>query len=249
MPDICGKPIPLLGKEDIECRVQSVTEVKSTKRVGAILLIYKDARVDMRILDDLVGPLNWRCTYEEIIGNLFCNVDIWDETKHEWVRKQDVGTEINNGKEKGHASDAFKRACFKWGIGRELYTAPKGMYVELQEGEYQTGERNGRQTLQCKSSTRFTVSAIQYNERREIIDLTITDKRGNVRYSMRGNRPAQTAPRPVEQPPAQVQGQQMSNAAKGMECPICGGPITQAEADYSRAKYGIPACRKCQKGM
>lgn len=93
------KEIPLLTEKDIECRVQSVSRAK-TGRVGAVLLLYKDARVDMRILDQVFGPGNWQRTHEVINGNLFCNIDIWDAEKRAWVRKQDVGVESNTEKEK-----------------------------------------------------------------------------------------------------------------------------------------------------
>lgn len=105
-----------LKAEEIEVRVDRIGEK------GAVFLLYKDARCDMNILDETVGAQNWRRTHEVINGNLFCNIDIWDETKKEWVRKQDVGTESNTEKEKGQASDSFKRAGTNWGIGRELYT-------------------------------------------------------------------------------------------------------------------------------
>ena len=79
--------IPLLTEQDIDCRVQSVSKAK-TGRVGAVLLLYKDARVDMRILDQVFGPGNWQRTHEVINGNLFCNIDIWDDEKKTWVRKR-----------------------------------------------------------------------------------------------------------------------------------------------------------------
>lgn len=107
-----------LTAEEIECRVSMVSEK------GCSLLLYKDARCDMKILDETVKPMGWKRSHELINGNLFCNVSIFDEDKKEWVTKQDVGTESYTEKEKGQASDSFKRACFNWGIGRELYTAP-----------------------------------------------------------------------------------------------------------------------------
>lgn len=94
------------------------------KQNGCSLLLYKDARVDMRMLDEVYGPNNWQRSHELINGNLFCTISVWDADKGVWVNKQDVGTESNTEKEKGQASDAFKRAAFNWGIGRELYTAP-----------------------------------------------------------------------------------------------------------------------------
>ena len=176
--------IPLLTAADIECRVQSVSRAKSGK-VGAVLLLYKDARVDMRILDQVFGPGNWARTHEVINGNLFCNIDIWDAQKGVWVRKQDVGVESNTEKEKGQASDAFKRAGFNVGIGRELYTGPF-IYVELAENEfYSEGQQNGRkEVLKCYSNTRFTVAHVAYNDRREICELVITDRTGAVRFDM-----------------------------------------------------------------
>lgn len=107
-----------LTANEIECRVNTVSEK------GCSLLLYKDARCDMNILDEIVGRQNWQRSHEVINGNLFCNVSIYDEEKKEWITKQDVGTESYTEKEKGQASDSFKRACFNWGIGRELYTAP-----------------------------------------------------------------------------------------------------------------------------
>jgi len=105
-----------LEKEDIECRVQSV------KEKGLVLLLYKNARVDMNILDDTVGAENWQREHYECKGNLFCRVGIY--CNNEWVYKSDCGTESNTEAQKGEASDSFKRACFNWGIGRELYTSP-----------------------------------------------------------------------------------------------------------------------------
>jgi hypothetical protein len=113
-----------LRADEIECRVQSV------KQNGLVLLLYKDARVDMNILDETVGASNWQREHYECKGNLFCRVGIHIVRKDEcgsygeWVFKSDCGTESNTEAQKGEASDSFKRACFNWGIGRELYTAP-----------------------------------------------------------------------------------------------------------------------------
>lgn len=112
-----------LRADEIECRVQSV------KQNGLVLLLYKDARVDMNILDETVGAGNWQREHYECKGNLFCKVGInvnYDKPEFgaKWVWKSDCGTESNTEAQKGEASDSFKRACFNWGIGRELYTAP-----------------------------------------------------------------------------------------------------------------------------
>lgn len=105
-----------LTANEIDCRVQSA------KQNGVVLLLYKDARCDMNILDETVGAENWQREHYECKGNLFCRVGI--KCGDEWVWKADCGTESNTEAQKGEASDSFKRACFNWCIGRELYTAP-----------------------------------------------------------------------------------------------------------------------------
>lgn len=137
------KQFRALTAGDIECRVSTVSDK------GCSLLLYKDARCDMKILDETVGPENWNRSHELINGNLFCNVSIWDEGKKEWVTKQDVGTESYTEKEKGQASDAFKRACFNWGIGRELYTAP---FIWIKSGDVTLAQKNGKSTTYDKFS-------------------------------------------------------------------------------------------------
>ncbi len=110
-----------LTPDDIEVRIQSV------KQNGLVLLLYKNARVDMAILDESVGAENWQREHYECKGNLFCRVGIrvtTEDGKSEWTWKSDCGTESNTEAQKGEASDSFKRACFNWGIGRCLYTAP-----------------------------------------------------------------------------------------------------------------------------
>jgi hypothetical protein len=173
--------IRLLKADEIECRVQSVK--KTSKSVGCILLLYKDARVDMKLLDEIYGSMNWQRTHEVINGNLFCNIEVWDKDKGCWVKKQDVGVESNTEKEKGQASDSFKRSGFNWGIGRELYTSPF-IWVELKDGEY--SEKDGKCSL--NANVKFEVKSIGYNSEREIIALQIKDNHNIVRFDM-GKRP------------------------------------------------------------
>lgn len=156
------KEIPLLTATDIECRIQQITNK------GAVLLLYKTARVDMRILDEVYGSMNWQRHHEVINGNLFCTISVWDSEKSQWVSKQDVGAESNAEAEKGQASDAFKRAGFAWGIGRELYDAPF-IFIQAPIDKYD----------------RFTVKEIKYDkEKREFTSLVIVDKKGKERYRL-----------------------------------------------------------------
>ena len=177
------KEIRLLEAGEIDARVGQV--LKDGDRVSVTLLLYKDARCDMAILDELYGPMGWKRSHTVINSNLFCTVEVRDPDTGEWVAKQDVGTESNTEPEKGQASDAFKRACVNWGIGRELYTAPR-IKVELREGEYSTGSG----PVRCWQN--FTVSHIAYDDARNIRELVIVDRFGNVRYEM-GNKAQKAA--------------------------------------------------------
>lgn len=125
MIEMLTKPLSI---EEIEFRVQSINAK------GAIILPYKDARADMNRLDQAVGALNWTREHKVIDGHNYCVVSLWDESKQRWVSKMDVGTESNTEAIKGGASDAFKRACFNWGIGRELYDYPL-IFVKLTNEE------------------------------------------------------------------------------------------------------------------
>lgn len=101
-------PIRLLRADEIECRVSTINEK------GLSLLLYKDARVDQRILDETFSPLGWQRTHQSIDGNLYCTVEIWDDAKQQWIAKQDVGTMSYTEKEKGQASDSFPTFHSDW---------------------------------------------------------------------------------------------------------------------------------------
>jgi hypothetical protein len=228
--------IRLLNADEIECRVQSVK--KTNKGVGCILLLYKDARCDMKILDEVFGILGWEREHHLINGNLFCTVRVWDQEKKMWISKQDVGTESNTEKEKGQASDSFKRACFNLGIGRELYTAPF-IWIDLKEGEY--SEYNGK--TQVSAFTKFQIKSISYNEQREINHLEIADSKGNIRYKL-GQKVA--APKEENQNTLPVDLNNDKSDLKP-QCAACKKEITKAEHDFSVKKYQKPLCRTCQK--
>lgn len=138
-----------LTEEEIEVRVGTCNEK------GVTLLLYKDARVDRAILDETVKPRNWQNKFYECKGNLFCSVGIYSQG--EWVWKDDCGAPSNMEAEKGEASDAFKRACFKWGIGIELYSAPF-IWIPADKCKIVQG-RNGKP--QCYDS--FRVEKIETN--------------------------------------------------------------------------------------
>lgn len=185
------KKIPLLTAQDVECRVQQITE--NQNGYGAILLLYKDARVDMKILDQVYGEMNWQRRHTVINGQLFCSVLIWDESKKQWIEKQDVGTESATEAEKGRASDSFKRACFNVGIGRELYNAPF-IYIKLDAGEVRKNSK-GKPTIY----TRFNVTEMEYSRVKErFTKLVICDEKGRQRYSLGGSKAEKPAEKPAQ---------------------------------------------------
>jgi hypothetical protein len=153
-----------LRADEIECRVAQA------KENGVSLLLYKDARCDQNILDETVGAMNWqRCHTRD---NANCIVSLWDKEKQQWISKEDTGTESYTEKEKGLASDSFKRACFNWGIGRELYTAP---FIWI-PAEHCTALRPNKDRWQCYDT--FEVQKIII-EKKKIVALAIKNTKTN----------------------------------------------------------------------
>lgn len=158
-----------LRADEIECRIGSVGAK------GFTMLLYKDARCDMNILDETFTPYGWQRAHREIKGTVYCGVGIYygsiadaEQGLNPWVWKWDAGAESYTEKEKGEASDSFKRACVNWGIGRELYTAPLIFIrakTEQQYGSYKLANK--------KDGYGFKVAQIEY-EGGKISKLVIT---------------------------------------------------------------------------
>ena len=158
------KRIRNLNPEEIECRVGKITEQ------GITLLLYKNARVDQTILDEVFGICGWQRRHNMIGNELYCILSIWDDEKKQWVQKEDVGTESEYEKVKGAASDSFKRACFNIGIGRELYSAP---FIYIPINKVRMGEKNGRKSVKDN----FSVKMIQITPDKVITALEIVNQR------------------------------------------------------------------------
>lgn len=170
----------LLNADEIDCRVSTVSEK------GLSLLLYKDARVDMNILDETVGPMNWQRKHTRENSN--CVVSIWDGEKNQWIEKEDTGTESFTEKEKGLASDSFKRACFNWGIGRELYTAP---FIWVMASNVKLIDKNGKKSTYDK----FKVKSIGYTDGCVINALEIINSQTNKTvYQFKSSEPVQEKP-------------------------------------------------------
>lgn len=207
------KQIPLLDADDIEVRIQ-----QACKGNKALALLYKTSRTDMRILDDVFGIDGWKDDYKEIRGNLYCGISIYDEDKHEWITKWDCGIESqqeDGNEKKAEASDAFKRAGTKIGIGRELYTSPQ-IFLNAETKE----NTNGRAKYALVHPyEKYCVSEIAYDEKkREIVKLVIIDSKNNVVYSF-GTNVKPSAEKTKPQSDSSERSQNASNApqsTKGM---------------------------------
>ena len=222
---------PLLTASQIEARIATISEK------GASLLLYKDARCDMNILDSAVGALNWK--REHTRDNANCIVSIWDEAKSQWISKEDTGSESFTEKEKGLASDSFKRACFNWGIGRELYTAPP--FIWIPADKINLFDKNGKKS----TYDTFSVSKIEYDNK-IISNLEIINQHNNIIYSMKNvsqqknDTPEPKAPAPHTPPPPSTSPQIL--------CSDCGKKIDALKVkEYSEKKYGRCLCWNCQK--
>ena len=216
-----------LTADEIECRVQSV------KANGLVLLLYKNARCDMNILDEAVGAENWQREHYECKGNLFCRVGISierpvAETKvREWVWKSDCGTESNTEAQKGEASDSFKRACFNWGIGRELYTAPF-IWIPADKCNIVDGKGNSKQCYD-----KFEVERINITDKR-ITSLEIWNTTKKCIAFEWDLTKATKKPTPKKAPPPQT-----------FICADCGAPVDANMAARTQKAFNVCLCKDC----
>lgn len=163
-----------LSIDEVDFRIQSINNGKY-----ATILAYKNARVDQQRLDDVVGHLNWK--REHLRDNKNCIVSIWCKEKKEWVSKEDTGVESLAQKEKGLASDSFKRSCFNWGIGRDLYDYPI-ISIKLKDDEVvETGNLKPKYRASFNLNLKNWRWATQFNNGK-ITFLMCRDENGVLRY-------------------------------------------------------------------
>lgn len=216
-----------LTADEIELRVGTCNEK------GFTLLLYKNARCDMNMLDETLGTMNWESDYKEVKGNLYAGIGVYDETRNIFVWKWDCGVESreNDGNEKkGEASDAFKRAGFKWGIGRELYTSPL-IYIAGNTEQYKNTY------VPTKDYRNLKVSKIIIKDK-QIIDLEISKKNGEIVFSTN---------KTISKPTTTTQNKTIQN--NKLLCKKCGAEITEKIANYSTDLLGMPLCLNCQQEL
>lgn len=159
---------------EIDFRIQSIN-----KGGYATVLAYKDARADMNRLDAVYGVGFWQRKHNLISGNLFCSVGIWNKDINQWVWVEDVGVESNAEKEKGQASDSFKRACFNLGIGRELYDYPL-IQIKLNSDEFVVDNNKAKPTFNLKLKEWVWYS--QFDDNNTLTYLACKDEKGKLRF-------------------------------------------------------------------
>ena len=201
----------LLNADEIECRIGTVTDK------GFSLLLYKTARTDANLLDETVGAENWQNDFKEVDGVLYGGIGIFYPQMDDWIWKWDAGTESNTEAEKGRASDAFKRAGFKFGIGRELYTSP---FIWISGAD---------------KKDRFTVTDIGYDDKGNINKLTVFNETAKVvafEYPKvkAVEVPKYEAPKTVFKP----------------TCTDCNKEISPSVHDWSVKEFRVPLCMDCQ---
>lgn len=222
--------IRLLRADEIECRVAAINEK------GLSLLLYKDARVDQRILDETFGVFGWKRSHQCIDGNLYCTVEIRDRESGEWVSKQDVGTIGYTEKEKSQASDSFKRACFNWGIGRELYSAP---FIWVPAGKAAIQSRDNK--FYCYD--RFSVESIAFNADREINALVIVNGKGQSVYELKAKAETESNKGQSSKTAQTKQEQQKEPEGSG----ISKEQMTSLQAELDRTGVAMEAVQKRYK--
>lgn len=218
----------LLAADEIECRQAEVDKNGNY----LTLLLYKTARTDAQLLDETFGAKRWQCRYECIDGKMYCGIGIYDSELKEWVWKWNVGTESNTEAEKGEASDALKRAGFVWGIGTELYSAPR---IKIYKEKCEIKEFNGKN----KCFDNFVVSNIAYDDKGNITALQIKNKTKNVIAFTLGSESEKPAPKP--------EAKLAPKPAEKKFCEQCSKPIEDylnAEGKRISAQRHIDGCIK-----
>ena len=149
------KQIRALRPDEIEVRVGGIPTGKDGGVAGLRLLLFKEAKTDMNVLDETFGAMMWKREHVLVGNYLTCIVSVKDPETGAWVSKQDVGSSDNRTEtEKSAFSDSFKRACVSWGIGRELYSAPP---IWIKPEDFDVVTRNNK--FDCND--KFKVSKIE----------------------------------------------------------------------------------------
>ena len=223
-----------LRADEIECRIGTSSDK------GCSLLLYKTARTDYALLDEVIGAMDWQCRYEVISGTMYCGIGIYNAARSEWIWKWNAGSESNTEAEKGQASDALKRAGFAWGIGTELYSSP---FIWVPHEKCKVDSKG-------RIVNTFSVGTIEYDNSENISHLTIVDTRsGEIVYTY--GRPAEKAA-----PKATSSVRMSAPVPATVACDDCGEPIKPVSVGgkmltamqimaRTQKRYGRCLCARC----
>ena len=146
-----------LKAEEVEIRIGTINEE------GVTFLLYKNARIDRKILTDNYNNL-WQSKFEVKDGVTYCTISVYDEELKQWISREDCGIESmqkDDNKIKAKASDAFKRAAFQFGIGEELYSV-KNLYLK---NCTEKKERKGQTYFNLKNDYKYLyVKELEYKD-------------------------------------------------------------------------------------
>ena len=229
----------LLRADEIECRIGTSSDK------GCSLLLYKTARTDYALLDEVIGAMDWQCQYEVINSVMYCGIGVFNAARSEWIWKWNAGAESNTEAEKGQASDALKRAGFAWGIGTELYSAP---FIWIPRERCKIDSKG-------RIVNTFTVGVIEYDNSESISYLTVVDTRsGEVVYTYGSKATPKAAPVPA--PKAASPVRMSAPVPATVACDDCGEPIKPVTVGgktlsamqimtRTQRRYGRCLCARC----
>ena len=227
-----------LKADEIECRVAQVTAK------GCSLLLYKTARVDRAILDEEFGQFGWQNDFKVIDGKMYGGIGIYSNDLGEWLWRWDCGVESNTEAEKGQASDCFKRAGFKWGIGVELYTAP---FIFI-NGTSEKDEHNStpqKTVYKLKDKyIKYEVKEIGYSDKGDINKLVINDSNGNKVFELGKYVKPQETPKKKEQPKEVLTEDDKQLILCASEC-----ETTKALEDFYKEVAPMMSCNKAKSEL
>lgn len=172
-----------LRADEIDVRVGATTKDKNGNVTHFTFLLYKNARVDMALLDETLGTMNWQAKYYQVKSTMICsvgiNINYNDPSKEPYFIWKDNGgdDDFTTEQVKAECSDAFKRACFLIGIGRGLYSASK-LYMRIERTEENTEKSYyGCKTIEYDSNGNITKVVIYNKKTKKDVLVATLDKK------------------------------------------------------------------------
>lgn len=100
----------------------------NAEKTKGIALAYIDSREVKKRFDEVCSIAGWQDRLIPVDGGFISEIDI--KINNEWVTRSNAAGYTKVEPIKGGASDAFKRAASKWGVGHYLYYLPN-VWVDI----------------------------------------------------------------------------------------------------------------------